>query len=329
MTFAKPFSGTFAYKGYIPSSVMNAIANDIPNALDKTGDTISNSTITLANAGYLIVTDSGGIVVSGGTTAGQISFTSGGVCSVFSGGVMNVYGGASVNLSGGTMEVGYNGFGGSLIIDPSARIQVSLGSFDSYLSFAPQLSTPTITQAPQTGLVTYNGQALLIQAQPGGASLSSAGGNLRLQGGTAGGHPGNVYISSGAAPFVGTVTVQPNYAYLSSTGAAYGQAGSVYREMFFANTNGTTSTQTFAPYLFSLIGPGQTFVAEVTYSCHGSPAVGGKCVAVGVSSGIATQAAIYGSQAQIVLSGTSLVVNITPPAGSLQQWQLDCYLMVN
>ena len=42
MTFSKPFSGTFAYKGIIPSTAMNAINDDLPNALDKTGDNAGN-----------------------------------------------------------------------------------------------------------------------------------------------------------------------------------------------------------------------------------------------------------------------------------------------
>ena len=41
MTFTRPYSGTFAYKGIIPSSAMNVL-NGFANALDKTGDNIGN-----------------------------------------------------------------------------------------------------------------------------------------------------------------------------------------------------------------------------------------------------------------------------------------------
>ena len=63
MTFSKPSSILFAYKGIIPSAVMNAINNDFPNALDKTGD---------------------GIATSGGVT-GEIDWKSGSVLQMLSG----------------------------------------------------------------------------------------------------------------------------------------------------------------------------------------------------------------------------------------------------
>jgi prepilin-type processing-associated H-X9-DG protein len=43
MTFQRPLSGTFQYKGNIPSSAMNIIDAAIPNALDKTGDNVASS----------------------------------------------------------------------------------------------------------------------------------------------------------------------------------------------------------------------------------------------------------------------------------------------
>jgi hypothetical protein len=85
MTFQKPFAGTFAYKGIIPSSVMNLIDGYFPNALDKTGDNASTG---------------GGITGLIGIETGGSITTQGGNVTVSSGDVLFVNAGGAIEASG-------------------------------------------------------------------------------------------------------------------------------------------------------------------------------------------------------------------------------------
>jgi hypothetical protein len=89
MTFSPPFSGTFAYKGVIPSSFMNAINTDIGNALDKTGDSfplggisgridvLAGGSIQTNSTGEIIINPSGILSMQGEFGGGgQFNFTS-------------------------------------------------------------------------------------------------------------------------------------------------------------------------------------------------------------------------------------------------------------
>ena len=73
MTFSPPYAGVFAYKGLIPSTFLNAVNNDLPNALDKTGDTVT----------------------------GEIVFGNGALLEMQSGSTLEIFGGSSLFLLGG------------------------------------------------------------------------------------------------------------------------------------------------------------------------------------------------------------------------------------
>ena len=100
MTFTAPYSGTFAYKGIIPSSFLNNINTDIPKSLDKTGDTSA----------------------TGGGISGIIDILSGGALAALSGSSIDVLSGANLNLYGGIINVALGGYievstGGYIKID--------------------------------------------------------------------------------------------------------------------------------------------------------------------------------------------------------------------
>jgi hypothetical protein len=80
MTFLKPYSGTFAYKGILPSAAMNIINDAIPLALDKTGDWsgIGGGVIGAIEwlSGSELILDSGSTLTLSGTLLSNLTFDS-------------------------------------------------------------------------------------------------------------------------------------------------------------------------------------------------------------------------------------------------------------
>ena len=334
MTFSKPITGTFAFEGIIPSAAMNIINNAIPNALDKTGDNTTTSP-TGGISGRIDVLNGGSIL---GQLGSQIGVETGGLLFV-NAGEFNVVGAGQVNFGGDSSAATLNMFGSTittfnagakLVIGNqpslgSGGIQFGTGSIQSSLSFGSQIGTVFIEQVGQS-TTAANGNTLWLIAQAGGAASTTTGGTLILSGGVGGQTGGNVELVSGIGNVPGTVNIQQPYAYLPNTGnPSGGQTGKIYRQVFFCTTSGT-STQSFVPYIFTLISS-LTFVAEITYTCKNVP-VGGKAYSFGVA-GSQTTGNLYGSAAGIIQVGSNLAVNITPPAGGDSFWQIDCYLQLN
>ena len=182
MTFTRPLSGTFAYKGIIPSSVMNTINNDFPNALDKTGDNVGNgggisgeidvlsggsiyclpgSTVTLA-----------GLLLSNITWADQVTgpyLTQAAMGIDFAATFMTIqaqdaFASASVNQNGGTIRLqsGNAATGGGT----NGGVILSMGH------------SPTevyVLEANPTTTALYGGGTLNIQANASATVLYGAG----------------------------------------------------------------------------------------------------------------------------------------------------------
>lgn len=208
MTFSRPYSGTFAYQGFIPSSAMNNINNDIPNCLDKTGDNSTNS---------------------GGVT-GRIDWKSGSTLKMLSGSTFNADSGSVVGFSGtvnithGTTVTAYLDSTCTFSNDTGTVMTLNLGNSSSYLNVSGSGSinlnsggflgfftgstvdgtinwktTSTSAGLSQSQVSSGAGASMTIAAQRTTAS-GQMGGTLFLEGGISG---------VGANETAGPVIIQP------------------------------------------------------------------------------------------------------------------------
>lgn len=136
MSFSPPFPGQFGFEGFLASSSMNAINNDIPNCLDKTGDNIGSS-------------PPGGI-------SGQIDVLSGGKLNLLSGAILQFQAGSEVIVGAGTWQ--FN-FGSVILLESGALLDMVSGSI------AILGGTNTISGATSvTGAMTFSSTGSLVFA---------------------------------------------------------------------------------------------------------------------------------------------------------------------
>ena len=247
MTFTRPFSGTFAYEGLIPSSAMNAINNAFPDILDKTGDTIT------------------GIIEI--AAAGELSFLSGSYLETLSGSNVALAGAVTIESTATvisnaniTLEEDAN-----LILDSGSQLEIEAGALINFvgasnvsglIGWTAASTSPEITQANTSG---GTGQNFTIQAQG-----STAGGGVG----------GTLYLSSGIGSTPGDVELQlagNTELLLTPTLCAIFPAGSNGYAWTVNNWSGTINSQTgfnnIAPYFVSTSASGSNvLVASYTIS---------------------------------------------------------------
>lgn len=133
MSFEKPSqvtnaTGAYTFKSGVSSSSTNYIDNEFPNALDKTGDTITGNISVVAGGGIVWYTGSGMSIDSGA----HLYVNSGGVIQVNSSGAVNLESGGTLTASSSTVTTFQPG---AEVIFAGANVAVSD-------STPPQLADP-------------------------------------------------------------------------------------------------------------------------------------------------------------------------------------------
>lgn len=210
MTFSKPYPGTFAYEGTIPSQTMNYINDHFTSILDKTGDTITGTIHMGSSASLVFDVGAGALIFNGGSVAfnnstginfngnntivvdgtsnliisptafllngGTLNIVSGGTLGINSGGTMHIKSGGNGFVdSGGTLTVSNGGIlalaGGSNVNAASgANLNMNAGSFQTNTN-----QTTNFTGASQ--IVEISAGALFILPNSAGSFLTVGTGN--------------------------------------------------------------------------------------------------------------------------------------------------------
>jgi len=163
MTFSKPYPGTFAYEGTIPSQAMNYINDNFTHILDKTGDNATN----------------------GGGISGRVDVLSGANLQIQSGGVITLNGG-TINYSSGTLV--FNGSSAIAFNDTSGFTFNGSGNaiFGSSASLL-MAGTLNITSGATLGI--NSGGTMHVKS--GATATVDNGGHLAIAGG------GEIAVASG------------------------------------------------------------------------------------------------------------------------------------
>jgi hypothetical protein len=264
MTFSKPYSGTFTYKGLIPSSAMNAINNAFPDILDKIGDTITG-VINVASAG-------------------ELAFQSGSFLESLFGSFLALAGSVTIEstatfLSNANLTIGGDA---KIVIDAGSQLDLaSTSNLIGNVSWVSTQTSPSISQA----ISASAGQQMTIQAQ---GSSASFGGTLVLASGVGTSGNGKVELNAGSTLAFGVSNVYDVFYPGAGSGglgaplAIYPFQNSVNTQAginnmipFFASTGASGSNVT----LYTLAIPNNTgFAMQITWSRRLAPGSGASLV---------------------------------------------------
>jgi len=227
MTFASPLTGTIAYKGIIPSSMLNAINADIPKCLDKTGDNASN----------------------GGGISGLIDVLSGGSIAFDLSSNLDIYGTATLHGAPAALYVGSG--------VASSSINFINGS---YLNL---INTSAITLSNSASMTLYPGSSA-INLQSGTSLQLQTGSSILAASGTTATFNGTTYLN-GSIAVNGYMSVGQSFLVNRQywnvySGTPNTQAQVITNMPFVATSTGSSS---FPAIALGSISTGQIAIARI------------------------------------------------------------------